>query len=64
MKKREGKISDLQTLFGTEIQIETRGILSLCEIENKNCLIVTKELLFDCNFEALESFVKELLESI
>jgi len=53
MKKQ--KIDPLKTILGTDVPIETRGILYLCRLQNHE-LTVLREIFFESGGEALNAY--------
>lgn len=50
-------MDELKTILGTEIPIETRGILYLCHYDRRyNILTVGKEILFESGGAALTAY--------
>ena len=51
------KMTELQTILGTDIPTTTRGILYLCKYDYiTNEIGVLREILFDCGFDALNAY--------
>ena len=48
-------MKELQTYLGTDIPLETRAILYLCDLTENN-LEVVKEIMFDNQYEGLEAY--------